>query len=75
MFFTEVETITGDIFVDTPLNNLPGGDDDDLDDDWDDEEDEGMDDLLNDRNDLHEIELEEDELEPDEDDHLPDDDY
>jgi len=56
---------------------IPGGDefeDEDEGEGWDDIEDEDFEDELNDRDDFHEIELEENELFPEDDDHLPDDD-
>lgn len=55
----------------------PGGDDDwddEQDDDWSDIDDEDFEDMAGDRDDLHEIEMDEDEPPPDDDDHLPDDD-
>jgi len=51
-----------------------GGDDDLLDDRWNDEEDESFDDMANDREDLHEIIVEEDLNDDDDDDHLPEED-
>lgn len=50
----------------------PGGDK--TDNNWDDEDDEAFDDLLHDRDDFHEIEMEDDFIDADDDDHLPDDD-
>ena len=68
-------------FIDTDdmiLLAIPGEDDDDgLDEvDWNDEDDENFDDLLEDKNDLNEIRVDDDLYEPDaeDDDHLPDDD-
>jgi hypothetical protein len=53
-----------------------GGGDDPLEGDWDDQEDEDFDDILEDKEDLHEIQVDDDRGEPDpeDDDHLPDDD-
>jgi hypothetical protein len=50
------------------------GDDDDGDDSWDDEEDESFDDMAEDREDLHDIIVEEDIYDEDDDDHLPEED-
>jgi hypothetical protein len=53
-----------------------GGGDGPLEGDWDDQEDEDFDDILDDKEDLHEIQVDDDMAEPDpeDDDHLPDDD-
>jgi hypothetical protein len=53
-----------------------GGGDGPLEGDWDDQEDEDFDDILEDKEDLHEIQADDDmgEPDPDDDDHLPDDD-
>lgn len=53
-----------------------GGGDDPLEGDWNDEEDEDFDDILDDKEDLHEIQVDDDmgEPDPEDDDHLPDDD-
>jgi hypothetical protein len=53
-----------------------GGGDEPLEGDWDDQEDEDFDDILEDKEDLHEIQVDDDRGEPDpeDDDHLPDDD-
>ncbi len=45
--------------------------DDDEQDDWSDVDDEDFEDMAEDKNDLHEIDLENDILDPDDDDHLP----
>jgi hypothetical protein len=68
--------------VDTlPLNAaitfLSPGDDDDAEDedgDWSDIDDEDFEDLAEDRDDLHEMELDNDIFDPEDDDHLPDED-
>jgi len=60
-----------DAFIETLMF---GGDDDLLNDRWDDEEDESFDDMANDREDLHEIIVEEDLNDEDDDDHLPEED-
>jgi hypothetical protein len=54
-----------------------GGGDEPLEGDWDDQEDEDFDDILEDKEDLHEIRVDDDKGEPDpeDDDHLPDDDF
>lgn len=56
---------------------MSGGGDDPLEGDWNDEEDEDFDDVLDDKDDLHEIQVNDDRGEPDpeDDDHLPDDDW
>jgi hypothetical protein len=75
MIFPEVEkeriihTIGED---DTYAEYTPG--DDDLEGDWDDEEDESFDDMAEDREDLHDIIVEEDIYDEDDDDHLPEED-
>lgn len=53
-----------------------GGGDDPLEGDWDDQEDEDFDDILEDKEDLHEIQVDGSigEPDPEDDDHLPDDD-
>ncbi|MDR3696452.1 hypothetical protein [Mucilaginibacter sp.] len=56
---------------------LAPGDDDDIEDgdgDWTDIDDEDFEDMAEDRDDLHEIELDNDIFDPEDDDHLPDDD-
>ena len=60
----ELETITSD---------LPGDDDDPADGegDWSDIDDEDFEDMAEDRDDLHEIELDDNILDPEDDDHLP----
>jgi hypothetical protein len=52
-----------------------GGGDGPLEGDWDDQEDEDFDDILEDKEDLHEIQADDDmgEPDPEDDDHLPDD--
>lgn len=54
-----------------------GGGDDPLEGDWNDEEDEDFDDILEDKDDLHEVQVgdDTDEPDPEDDDHLPDDDW
>ena len=52
----------------------PGGDDD-LEGDWDDEDDEVFDDMADDREDLHDIIIEDDIPDEEDDDHLPEDDF
>lgn len=55
----------------------PGDDDDPADGerDWSDVDDEDFEDLIEDENDLHEMELDNNILDPDDDDHLPDEDF
>ncbi|HEY8929651.1 MAG TPA: hypothetical protein VIM55_10700 [Mucilaginibacter sp.] len=69
-YFSDEITDT-DAFVETLMFS---GDDDLLNDRWDDEEDESFDDMANDREDLHEIIVEEDLNDEDDDDHLPEED-
>ncbi|HVW94658.1 MAG TPA: hypothetical protein VHA56_01650 [Mucilaginibacter sp.] len=66
-----VETIDAE---DTYTNHSPSGDDD-FEGDWNDEDDEDFDDIAGDREDLHEIILENDIDDEEDDDHLPDDDF
>jgi hypothetical protein len=74
---------TSDVLqMDVPLTNtaitfLSPGDDDDVEDedgDWSDIDDEDFEDLAEDRDDLHEMELENNIFDPEDEDHLPDDD-
>ncbi len=62
--------------VETVAMLSPGDDDDanDEDGDWSDIDDEDFEDMAEDRDDLHEIELDNDVFDPADDDHLPDDD-
>jgi hypothetical protein len=66
----------------SPTNDLitmlsPGDDDEieDEDDDWTDIDDEDFEDIAEDKNDLNEMELENDIFDEDDDDHLPEDDF
>jgi hypothetical protein len=76
-----VATIQSEKNVNYPLSFdeilMHGGGDDPLEGDWNDEEDEDFDDILDDKDDLHEIQVDDDNDEPDpeDDDHLPDDDF
>jgi hypothetical protein len=75
MFINENEAVLNERAFDTITFLSPVGDEDDqAEGDWDDEEDEDFDDHAEDRNDLHEILLDNDIFDPDDDDHLPDDD-
>lgn len=79
MLLTDIEN-PADTYADKIIMALPGDDDDieddsDTDDGWEEIEDEDFDDLLNDRDDLNEISIEDNELGPEDDDHLPDDDF
>ena len=59
---------------DRPIILMAPGDDDDPADgegDWSDVDDEDFEDMAEDRDDLHEIELDDNILDPDDDDHLP----
>jgi len=69
MIKEEIETKT------VATMSSPGDDDDaeDGDGDWSDIDDEDFEDLAEDRDDLHRIELENDIFDPEDDDHLPDD--
>ena len=64
---------------DTITMLMPGDDDDDEDEDgdWSDIDDEDFEDMAEDMNDLHEIQVDDDlgEPDPEDDDHLPDDDF
>ena len=76
--FPENALIGDDAFkLETTTLELPGDDDDPADGegDWSDIDDEDFEDMAEDRDDLHQIELEENILDPDDDDHLPDEDF
>ena len=81
MLFTEHDNGTSPLLETTTtkatITMLSPGDDDDANDedgDWSDIEDEDFEDMAEDRDDLHEIELNNDIFDADDDDHLPDDD-
>jgi len=52
----------------------PGGEDDNEDMDWSDIDDEDFEDMAEDKDDYHQIQLDNDLFDPEDDDHLPDDD-
>jgi len=70
---TEKQRVIHSIGEDDTYAEYEGGEDD-TESDWDDEEDESFDDMAGDREDLHEIIVEEDIYDEDDDDHLPDED-
>jgi len=70
---TEKERIIHTISEDDTYAEYGSGDDD-QEGDWDDEEDESFDDTADDREDLHDIIVEEDIYDEDDDDHLPEED-
>jgi len=70
--------MTNDVFEPKIITLQSPGDDDDPADgegDWSDIDDEDFEDMAEDRDDLHEIELDDNILDPADDDHLPDDDF
>lgn len=62
-----------DIFPETVVMEFPGDDDDPADGegDWSDIDDEDFEDMAEDQDDLHEIELDDNIFDPEDDDHLP----
>jgi hypothetical protein len=66
-----------ELIDDKTITLMAPGDDDDVadgDGDWSDIDDEDFEDMADDRDDLHAIELDNDIFDPEDDDHLPDDD-
>ncbi len=75
MIINKNETIPADHSqYSTVYLKSPGDEQDDDNKEWDDEDDENFEDQANDRDDLHEIKLDNNILDQDEDDHLPDND-